>query len=546
MSLNLKYPDVVARDVNVSFVPHTGSDGGFQGFFALAQDVSERKRAEAALRESEARAVKAQLQLLDAIESISDGFVLFDAEDRLVACNERYREIYSPVRRLLVPGASFEEILHGSAEAGIVPEACGREDQWIVERLARHLNPEGSYEVQLSDGRLVQVTERKTGEGGIVGICTDITERKRAIEALRESENRYRDLCENAPAAYMAVRVSNGSILHTNRMMRELLGYTGKTVNGIKFLDLFAESPDGLAKAERVFERSKRGKSVHDVELQMKRKDGELTWISMSVEPMRDAEGNVTEARSAFTDITDRKHAEAQMVQASKLAALGEMSTSVAHELNQPLNVIRLAVGNAIRKLEKGIMDPSYFRDKLGRIASQTERAAAIIDHMRMFGRKAEVGHSDLDPRDAVRGALDFMSSQLRLARIEVSADLPDTCPLVLGCRVSLEQVILNLLTNARDAIQANHGERKITLAVDGSSTDSVQIVVGDTGGGIPQGAMPWVFDPFYTTKKMGEGTGLGLSVSYGIVRDMGGTITAENTGSGAKFTVTLPAVEKI
>ncbi len=179
------------------------------------------------------------------------------------------------------------------------------------------------------------------------------------------------------------------------------------------------------------------------------------------------------------------------------------------------------------------------------RIASQTERAAAIIDHMRMFGRKADEEPYQLDPCDAVKGALDMMGEQLRLAEIEVVTDLSGACRPVLGHRVQIEQVILNLLTNARDAVIANGNKKKITLAVDDGGDDGVRITVSDTGGGIPPKVIKRIFEPFFTTKEMGEGTGLGLSVSFGIIRDMGGTIEAMNADGGARFCITLPVSDE-
>jgi C4-dicarboxylate-specific signal transduction histidine kinase len=229
----------------------------------------------------------------------------------------------------------------------------------------------------------------------------------------------------------------------------------------------------------------------------------------------------------------ERKEAASQIIQASKLATLGEMATSVAHELNQPLNVIRMAAGNIRRKLSKGIADPIYLRDKLLRIEEQTARAAVIIDHMRMFGREATEPPESIDPRNVLMNALDLVGEQLRLAGIEVVTVLPEDCACVLGHTIQMEQVILNLLTNALDAINAveqSEGGAKITLRVfEGDNV--VHISALDTGGGISDDVLHRIFEPFYTTKQMGKGTGLGLSVSYGIVRDMKGTIAAENIG---------------
>jgi C4-dicarboxylate-specific signal transduction histidine kinase len=236
----------------------------------------------------------------------------------------------------------------------------------------------------------------------------------------------------------------------------------------------------------------------------------------------------------------ERKDSAAKIIQASKLATLGEMSTSVAHELNQPLNVIRMAAGNSRRKISKGTANTEYLNNKLERIEEQTARAAAIIDHMRMFGREAREEAEPIDPRNVVTSTLNLIGEQLRLAEIEIVTELAEDCPLILGHAIQLEQVLLNLLTNARDAIAESDRDGKITLRVF-SDDEGVQISVGDTGGGIPDEALSRIFEPFYTTKEVGKGTGLGLSVGYGIIRDMNGSLFAENVDRGALFTIAVP-----
>jgi len=252
------------------------------------------------------------------------------------------------------------------------------------------------------------------------------------------------------------------------------------------------------------------------------------------------SEDDWTRVISLTSDITEIKESQAQVIQASKLATLGEMATSVAHELNQPLNVIRMAAGNSRRKVKKGNPDLEYLDQKLERIETQTARAAAIIDHMRMFGRKAEEKPEEIDPRKVITNAIDLMGEQLRLAGIEVVTDFPDKCSKVFGHTIQVEQVVINLLTNARDAMTDREGDSKITLRVSEDEA-GVHISCQDTGGGIPKDVIPRIFEPFYTTKEMGKGTGLGLSVSYGIIRDIGGSIVAENVDGGARFTIKLP-----
>lgn len=248
-----------------------------------------------------------------------------------------------------------------------------------------------------------------------------------------------------------------------------------------------------------------------------------------------------------IVDITDQKEAEARLIQASKLATLGEMTTSVAHELNQPLNVIKLAAGNLLRRIRDGVVDMEYMQVKLQRIDAQVVRAGAIIDHMRIFGRKSSGKPQSIDMRDVVRSSLDLVGEQLRLANIEIRLQLPEACPPVSGHQVQVEQVLLNLLTNARDAIQTreDNATQWINLSVE-STDDEVSLIVEDNGGGIPKHVIDRIFEPFYTTKDIGKGTGLGLSVSYGIIHDMGGTLLASNAEHGARFVIRVPSVAHV
>jgi C4-dicarboxylate-specific signal transduction histidine kinase len=159
-----------------------------------------------------------------------------------------------------------------------------------------------------------------------------------------------------------------------------------------------------------------------------------------------------------------------------------------------------------------------------------------------MFGREANEELEPINPRAVVTNALDLMGEQLRLAGVEIVTELAEDCPSILGHTIQLEQVLLNLFTNARDSMAESEGEKKITLRVF-EEDEGVHITCEDTGGGIPEDVLPRIFEPFYTTKEMGKGTGLGLSVGYGIVREMKGTFVADNINGGARFTVILPII---
>jgi PAS domain S-box-containing protein len=345
---------------------------------------------------------------------------------------------------------------------------------------------------------------------------------------------------------------ADGKVNEWNQQAEKITGYKKDDVMG---QDLVADfiTEDYKDSVDEVLAKALNGDETANFEFPLFTESGDRVDVLLNSTTRRDASGRVVGVVGVGQDITElnqvrveqekeRKEATAQIIQSSKLATLGEMATSVAHELNQPLNVIRMASGNVRRKVSKGTADAEYLNNKIERIEEQTARAAAIINHMRMFGRNAKEYPEPIDARSVVTNALDLMGEQLRLADIEIVTELAEDCPSILGHIIQLEQVILNLLTNASDAMAENDGDAKITLRVfeDGKS---VHIKSEDNGGGIPDDVLPRIFEPFYTTKEMGKGTGLGLSVSYGIVRDMNGTIVAENIDDGARFTITLPIV---
>jgi C4-dicarboxylate-specific signal transduction histidine kinase len=229
-----------------------------------------------------------------------------------------------------------------------------------------------------------------------------------------------------------------------------------------------------------------------------------------------------------------------QLVQAGKLATLGELTTGIAHELNNPLNNIGLFVGNAIDQIDRGIDDRETLRKGLGQASEQIQKATEIISHLRTFGRAAPTEFERVDVDELLERALLLMQEQLRLRQIDVDLDL-DPAPLhVDGNPIQLEQVFINLLTNARDALA--DADQKVIRVISRRHDRRVVIRVEDTGHGVPEDLQSRVFDPFFTTKDVGAGTGLGLSITYGIIRDHGGTISLESSpGEGAAFVVELP-----
>jgi len=245
--------------------------------------------------------------------------------------------------------------------------------------------------------------------------------------------------------------------------------------------------------------------------------------------------------------------AEQQLIQTSKMATLGEMATGVAHELNQPLSVIKTASGFLRRKAEnREPIQEDILRTMAEEIDNHVDRASKIIGHMREFGRKSDVAKEKVQVNNVLRRAVDFFKQQLKLREIEVVEDFHEDLPPVLADPNRLEQVFVNLLINARDAIEKkeDQGNRKeeakrITLKTT-AEEGMVTIEVTDTGTGIPEAILDRIFEPFFTTKKVGKGTGLGLSISYGIVHDYDGTIKVESKeGEGATFIIRFPRIHE-
>lgn len=250
-------------------------------------------------------------------------------------------------------------------------------------------------------------------------------------------------------------------------------------------------------------------------------------------------------------DTTERRKTQAEIYQAGKLATLGQMATGLAHEINQPLNVIQLTSENLRIRFEKLLPGNVDVLARIDKIKRQVTRMSGLVDHMKIFGRKSSLQMHLVDPTGAIEDVLAIFESELRLADIDVRKDFPNVPAFVVAESNLLGQVLLNLLVNARDAIgdraqrQRDVGKTfkgQIDVTVRRENDDKVTIVITDNAGGIPAEVVGRIFEPFFTTKPVGKGTGLGLSLSYGIIKDLGGELSVRNGEHGAIFTIELPA----
>ena len=377
----------------------------------------------------------------------------------------------------------------------------------------------------------------------VVNLMGKLATARKSMYAL----NQYERLIDTANAPIFGID-SRGYVNEWNQTAEALTGYSKAEVMGKELVAEFI-TEDYKESVAEVLQKALGGEETANYEFPLYTKSGEQLYVLLNSTTRRDANGQIVGVVGVGQDITELKNIQHEIIQSSKLATLGEMATAVAHELNQPLNTIRFASSNLVDAVELGKLTPEILESKLGRIEDQVQRASSIIDHMRIFGRAtADESPEPMYPDAAVSGALDLMGEQLRLANINVIRDFSDDKVQILGHSILLEQVVLNLLANARDQLRQDDSieNKEIRLAVGKHKGGMVQIEVSDTGGGVPEAVIGRIFEPFYTTKKIGEGTGLGLSLSYGIVRDMGGTLSVRNGEHGAAFIISLPLLEDL
>lgn len=406
----------------------------------------------------------------------------------------------------------------------------------------------------VDEGGMPLISVATHGSREITTLATSLNEMVNTIRRSRlrlEEQNKKLLKLSHAveqSSATIIIADINGNIEYVNSKFVETTGYSAKEVIG-KTPRLLKSGHTSQEEYKALWETITAGKEWHGV-FHNKRKDGTLYWEFASISPIKAEDGTIINFIATKEDITRRKHAEEQLIQSSKLATLGEMATGIAHELNQPLNIIHMAAESLLEEIKDGDVPTDILIGKLERIEGQTDRASAIINHMRTFGRMDSKELEVVDLKEAVQGAVELVGEQMRLSEIEISVNLPVTCRKIIGHQLQLEQVVLNMLTNARDAIKTNKDidkkSQRITISIeDDPQSEEVKLTVQDTGGGIPDEVLDRIFEPFFTTKEVGQGTGLGLSISYGIITEMGGHIEASNVDGGAKLRIIMPAASE-
>ena len=407
---------------------------------------------------------------------------------------------------------------HYSEEAGLTK--AGESAHWIVR----------TSPIRDEAGEIVAAME----------MCLDITHSRLLEDQLQEAEKNYYDIFNNIPNPVFVLDEETLEILDCNHSVVAVYGVTQKELLTTSFLDLFLEE-DRSSYAARL----RSGRVINQA--RHRHKDGRTIYVTIRVSPSKYKGQNVLLVTTG--DITKRLEAEQQLIQASKMATLGEMASGVAHELNQPLAVIKTAGSILMKKLKKSVLaDDETLQIVSGKIDTNVDRASNIIEHMRQFARKYDARLEKTQINDVIEKAFEMFAQQFKVRGISADWDLDPQLPTIMAEPNRLEQVFVNLFINARDAI-----EEIGDLHVDGKNDKTVRIVtrqedeaviveVCDSGGGIPPAIAGKIFEPFFTTKEVGKGTGLGLSISYGIVSELGGDIFVKpSTGGGACFVMRFP-----
>jgi len=527
-----------------SIEPITDDEGHVTRMMGITQDITERKRTEEKLL----TALNDRALLLDAIEHSGEGIILFDADDRFVYANQKYKQIYPSEIPDLVPGKSFKDLITNCAFRGIVPAAIGREEEWIEERLRSHKDFDNVEEHEVSSGRWVRIAEFATRDGGTFGIRTDITEEKKSIEALKDSEARLNATIEHSPHEVF-LKDPGGHYLIVNRQFERNWGVRREQVIGRTDFEILPIQMAGVCYQQEQEVLRTRGAIEKEEECDLP--DGSHTFMTTKF-PIIDANGDVIAIGGIAADITDRKRAETEIMESKIEAetanrAKSEFLANMSHELRTPLNAI-IGFSEALTKETFGPLGDRRNADFVSGIYKSghhlTRIISDILDISKIEANEMRVDERTVDLAGVVENCLAMTTQQAHNAGVELRMDGVGRIPFLLADEHHVKQVLLNLISNA---IKFTPPGGQTTVGVRQNDDEGLEIHVADTGIGIDKKDLKKILEPFGQVAESfwrdHGGTGLGLPISLSLMKLHGGSLDIESElGRGTTVIAKFPA----
>jgi two-component system NtrC family sensor kinase len=520
------------RRMETHAVPLRGADGEVQQL-AVSRDVTERRATETALAQSEERFRRV-------IETAHEGIWLVDDQGNTLFVNDRMASLLGTTRDAMqgkpVPDYCFPEDVDAARER-IANNLAGRREQF-------------EFRFRKSDGSALPVlaasTPLQNGEGrvvGAVGMFSDLTERQRAEEKLRNSQALLAAFRNNAPIG-MYMKDSDGRYMMLNPEMEKVFGLPIDQVLGRSADELFGPAEAGMINAsDREVLQTGQPRSVEEF---LPGHD-EYAWSLVVRFPIALQDGQPMRVGGFDIDISELKRAEAELqrsrealYQSEKLTALGSLLAGVSHELNNPLSVV-LTLSELMQ--QKSASTP--FAERSAKIHAAAARCGKIVQTFLAMARQKAPVRSSVQANDLVQGALGLTAYSLRTAGIRIIQELASGLPAIEADPDQLAQVLVNLLVNAHHALLERDCDRLLTVrTAHDPRSRLIRIEVQDNGPGVAPEIRRRIFDPFFTSKPQGQGTGIGLTFSLGVVEAHGGSIRLDDPpAGGARFTVELPAL---
>lgn len=542
MEYRIRHADGSYRWIQDNSSPRYNSKGDFIGYIGHCLDITDHKLSEQKIAENEKL-------LTNIIENIPITLIIKEVNNLNFTMMNKAGEALLGLNREEAIGKNVYD-LYSIADA----DYLNFNDRKVLETGNVMDVQEATIDIKNKGKRTIHTVRvpMKNDEGDVYAlliITEDITEKKRMEDALRESESLYRTLLNASPEGIVILDMEY-RIIEMSDMTVETIGADSK--KGYLGQDVFDFLPkESINSLQEVVRKTLTEGGVKHVEFSLYKVGGLYFTCELSTTLIRETNGKPKAYMAILRDVSYQKEVERQLIRTERMVSLGEMASAMAHEINQPLLSISLGIDNLLMKVQHtNAVDESYFAKKSKRIFDDISRISRLIDHVRTFSRDHDKEKAiPFDINKSVHNAVSMITEQFNYHGITLILDCDQDIPFVMGNIYQFEQVILNLLTNAKDALEEKRD--KVLSEFDMSivvktyhDTRFNYLEVQDHGIGIKEDHLDKVMMPFFTTKEVGKGTGLGLSISFGIIKEMGGTMHVKSEPlSGTIFSIHLPIV---